>query len=223
MSKINITNFKWGEYHSYNGTWALCKCNSAGGVDIGFDVQNSPSSTKTIKYITIYFTPYNAVGDVVGCTARNQSTIGLTITGPISPGKSENGCLGDNMWWNYSIRSISISHAVVQYMDGSEEKLTGSDIGTSYEFNGCYVATAIYGSYDCPQVWTLRRYRDNTLAKTWYGRVFVRTYYAISPTLVKWFGDTAWFQRLWRGKLDRLVAKLQSDGVASTPYEDQEW
>ena len=30
---------------------------------------------------------------------------------------------------------------------------------------GCYVATAVYGSYDCPQVWTLRRYRDYTPQK----------------------------------------------------------
>ena len=28
---------------------------------------------------------------------------------------------------------------------------------------GCYVATCVYGSYDCPQVWTLRRYRDDVL------------------------------------------------------------
>ena len=58
---------------------------------------------------------------------------------------------------------------------------------------GCYIATCVYGSYDCPQVWTLRRYRDNTLGSTWYGRTFIRTYYAISPTLVKWFGKTKWF------------------------------
>ena len=32
--------------------------------------------------------------------------------------------------------------------------------------SGCYIATAVYGSYDCPQVWTLRRYRDYTLAET---------------------------------------------------------
>ena len=25
---------------------------------------------------------------------------------------------------------------------------------------GCYIATCVYGSYDCPQVWILRRYRD---------------------------------------------------------------
>ncbi len=89
--------------------------------------------------------------------------------------------------------------------------------------SGCYVATAVYGSYDCPEVWTLRRFRDCTLAETWYGRAFIRTYYAISPTLVKWFGHTNWFKKLWKGKLDRLVSKLQSKGVESTPYEDKVW
>ena len=88
---------------------------------------------------------------------------------------------------------------------------------------GCYVATCIYGSYDCPQVWTLRRYRDDTLGATWYGRLFIRTYYTISPTLVKWFGNTNWFKKLWKGKLDRMVAKLQSNGVENTPYEDKNW
>lgn len=37
---------------------------------------------------------------------------------------------------------------------------------------GCYIATFVYGSYDCSQVWTLRRFRDNTLDETWYGRFF---------------------------------------------------
>ena len=89
--------------------------------------------------------------------------------------------------------------------------------------SGCYVATCVYGSYDCPQVWTLRRYRDDALGSTWYGRLFIRTYYAISPTLVKWFGNTNWFKKLWKGKLDRMVAKLQNNGVEDTPYEDKEW
>ena len=88
---------------------------------------------------------------------------------------------------------------------------------------GCYVATAVYGSYDCPPVWTLRRYRDYTLAETWYGRAFIRTYYAISPTLVKWFSHTEWFKKLWKGKLDRMVASLNAEGVEDTPYEDRTW
>ena len=89
--------------------------------------------------------------------------------------------------------------------------------------SGCYVATAVYGSYDCPQVWTLRRYRDDTLAKTWYGRAFIHTYYAISPTLVKWFGSTDWFRNMWKPKLDRMVSNLNSEGVEDTPYEDKNW
>ena len=89
--------------------------------------------------------------------------------------------------------------------------------------SGCYVATAVYGSYDCPQVWTLRRYRDYTLAETWYGRAFVKTYYAVSPTLVKWFGHTEWFKKMWKGKLDRMVADLNAKGVKDTPYEDKVW
>lgn len=88
---------------------------------------------------------------------------------------------------------------------------------------GCYVATAVYGSYDCPEVWTLRRFRDNTLAETWYGRAFIHTYYAISPILVKWFGSTEWFKHLWKPTLDRMVETLNGKGVENTPYSDREW
>lgn len=90
-------------------------------------------------------------------------------------------------------------------------------------YSGCYIATCVYGSYDCPEVWTLRRYRDDTLASTWYGRLFIRTYYAISPTLVRWFGHTNWFKKMWRGKLDKMVASLNDNGVENTPYKDKEW
>lgn len=88
---------------------------------------------------------------------------------------------------------------------------------------GCYIATAVYGSYDCPQVWTLRRYRDSILAATWYGRTFIHVYYAISPVLVDWLGSTAWFKKLWKRRLDCMVANLQRRGIESTPYKDQEW
>lgn len=88
---------------------------------------------------------------------------------------------------------------------------------------GCYIATCVYGSYDCPPVWTLRRYRDYTLAKTWHGRAFIRAYYTISPMLVKWFGHTKWFKKIWRGKLDRMVEKLNNVGVSNMLYEDRNW
>lgn len=91
---------------------------------------------------------------------------------------------------------------------------------TSTNSGGCYIATAVYGSYDCPPVWTLRRFRDFTLAKTWYGRAFVKTYYAISPTLVRWFGNTEWFRKFWEKNLNKMVAQLQEMGYESSPYND---
>lgn len=94
---------------------------------------------------------------------------------------------------------------------------------SSSNTGGCYVATAVYGSYDCPEVWTLRRYRDYTLAETWFGRLFIFLYYAISPTLVKCFGEAVWFKNMWKPKLDKMVKRLNKQGVADTPYQDRQW
>ncbi len=86
---------------------------------------------------------------------------------------------------------------------------------------GCYIATAVYGSYDCPQVWVLRRFRDITLSKTWYGRAFIRSYYVVSPSLVKWFGKADWFQNMWKHTLDRMVGSLKQKGFSENPYNDK--
>lgn len=88
---------------------------------------------------------------------------------------------------------------------------------------GCYIATCVYGSYDCPQVWTLRRFRDYTLAESVAGRVFVKCYYAISPTVVRIFGRTKVFQYFWKHILDSWTSRLQKQGYASTPYHDRKW
>ena len=87
--------------------------------------------------------------------------------------------------------------------------------------NGCYIATAVYGSYDCPEVWTLRRFRDYTLDESWYGRLFIKCYYATSPTIVKWFGNTNWFKKFWRKRLDTMVSDLNNKGVKNTKYVDK--
>ena len=85
---------------------------------------------------------------------------------------------------------------------------------------GCYVATCVYGSYDCPEVWVLRRFRDTTLASTWYGRLFIKMYYLISPVVVKCFGKFEWFHSLFRPILNKFIDNLKSKGVGDTPYYD---
>lgn len=100
---------------------------------------------------------------------------------------------------------------------------SGSRSRPTSNTEGCYVATAIYGSYDCPEVWVLRRFRDFTLAKTWFGRAFIHTYYAVSPGLVSLLGETEWFQKIMKNKLDRLVFTLREKGINDSPYEDTNW
>ncbi|MBP3390225.1 MAG: DUF2726 domain-containing protein [Clostridia bacterium] len=87
--------------------------------------------------------------------------------------------------------------------------------------NGCYVASCVYGSYDCPQVWVLRRFRDNTLATNCFGKAFIKIYYALSPTLVKFFGRYNWFVNPCKVVLDRVVLRLQNRGLENTPYNDK--
>ncbi|MDR3048408.1 MAG: hypothetical protein LBV16_00980 [Elusimicrobiota bacterium] len=88
---------------------------------------------------------------------------------------------------------------------------------------GCYIATSIYNSYDCPQVWVLRRFRDHTLESYWYGKTFIKIYYSISPTIVKLFGKQVWFNNFFKPQLNKLVDKLKDKGIADTPYRDKNY
>ena len=39
---------------------------------------------------------------------------------------------------------------------------------------GCYIATCVYGSYDCPEVLILRQFRDERLKQNAAGRQFTQ-------------------------------------------------
>ena len=95
------------------------------------------------------------------------------------------------------------------------------DLNTSYKKKGCYIATCVYGSYDCPEVWVLRRYRDNVLYNSWYGRLFVKIYYFLSPMVVKVFGNSKWFINACKVCLDSWINKLQNKGFENCPYCDK--
>ena len=117
------------------------------------------------------------------------------------------------------LKQIQEVHKDEKYLQELINKL--SDI--YIDSGGCYIATAGYGSYDCPEVWTLRRFRDFRLGVSWYGRLFIKLYYFVSPTIVKYFGQTKLFQTFWRKKLDRFVKNLNNQGYSSLPYNDKNW
>lgn len=133
-------------------------------------------------------------------------------------GHSDPGIFGD--YNHYDANGKKTGHSNPGLLTGYTHTSTGTS-GKSSSSEGCYVATCVYGSYDCPEVWTLRRFRDNILRKNLLGKAFVKTYYAVSPTAVKLFGNTTLFKNFFKPKLDKLVKKLNKSGVDSTPYYDR--
>ena len=79
---------------------------------------------------------------------------------------------------------------------------------TNEQKSGCYIATAVYGSYDAPEVWVLRHYRDYSLRKTKPGRSFIKAYYAISPKIADWLKDAKPFNAIVKSVLDKWVKHL---------------
>ena len=119
------------------------------------------------------------------------------------------------------LQALRQEEAQQQYQQTRPQQYQQSQSSSSQKSGGCYIATAVYGSYDCPQVWTLRRYRDMELKKTFAGRCFISLYYKVSPTFVRLFGKTKAFNMCSRYFLDRFVSKLRAAGYDDTEYVDQ--
>ena len=65
----------------------------------------------------------------------------------------------------------------------SRREASSSDTQSDSPGEGCFIATTVYGNYDHPDVRRLRRFRDETLRHTAWGRAFIAWYYRYGPTL----------------------------------------
>lgn len=73
---------------------------------------------------------------------------------------------------------------------------------------GCYIATAVYGGYDEPEVRILRRYRDEVMKKSIGGRTFIKIYYALSPKVAERMKKHIYINSRVRKVLDIIVSKI---------------
>ncbi|MEX1015081.1 MAG: CFI-box-CTERM domain-containing protein [Candidatus Paceibacterota bacterium] len=69
----------------------------------------------------------------------------------------------------------------------------------------CYIATMVYGDYDHPKVRVLRKFRDEQLAKTVPGRLFINTYYKYSPEFVNITKDMKFLHKMIRILLEKTL------------------
>ena len=73
---------------------------------------------------------------------------------------------------------------------------------------GCYIATAVYGSYDCTEVLALRRFRDKTLKATAPGKLLIRIYYFASPRLATRISRSSRTSRILRVILNSVAKRV---------------
>lgn len=74
---------------------------------------------------------------------------------------------------------------------------------------GCYIATAVYRSYSAPEVLVLRKYRDEVLNKTRFGKFFIKSYYIFSPPIAGLLRYSYRLNVLSKYFLDKLVLKIK--------------
>lgn len=105
---------------------------------------------------------------------------------------------------------------VLETLDALESRIpqeparsvAASPPASSSTSGGCYIATAVYGSYEAPEVLVLRRFRDQQLSSTSAGRAFIRFYYVVSPHLVRQIEHRRLPKLSAKWALDHLVRRL---------------
>ena len=71
--------------------------------------------------------------------------------------------------------------------------------------DGCFIATAVYGSYNNPSVIVLRAFRDQFLQRSVIGEKFVLIYYKVSPCCANWLVDKPILKKVTKFFLSQFV------------------
>jgi hypothetical protein len=80
----------------------------------------------------------------------------------------------------------------------------------SNQNEGCFIATACYGSYDDSNVLVLRNFRDEYLANKVFGRMFIKTYYFFSPQLARFISKSNGLSAITRFFLVQPIVRFVS-------------
>lgn len=99
--------------------------------------------------------------------------------------------------------------------DISENSILDNNVNIKNNTNkgkqeGCYIATAVFGSYNAPEVLILRRFRDEIMLNNIFGTIFVKIYYRLSPTFAIWLKDSRLTNLYVRNILNYIIKKIRN-------------
>ncbi len=132
--------------------------------------------------------------------SMGYSTLGILTSVPLNKNPHVFLVDGKNRDLSNIIRISNREH-VLSPASGKSKKKRGA----------CFIATACYGSYDCPQVMILRNFRDEVLRQSHTGRYLIFIYYRFSPYVAAWLNrNPVPFKRITRSCLDIVIKLLNS-------------
>lgn len=99
--------------------------NSVGGCDLSFYFTNK--SSKTIKYLYVDCLFFNAVDDIVSCTARYSRVFDGVVTGPVHTGEKGGG-IWDCVIYNWSAKYAKIKSITICYLDNTSISINSNDV-----------------------------------------------------------------------------------------------
>jgi len=80
----------------------------------------------------------------------------------------------------------------------------------TYEGSGCFIATASYGTPFAKEIDVLRQWRDKSLMTNLFGKVFVKFYYVVSPTIAHFISKSEKLKEVVRSVLNPFVKHLKN-------------
>ena len=100
--------------------------------------------------------------------------------------------------------------AVVAYYKGKPKIVQNCTIHQyMVSSEGCFIATAVYGSYGADEVLVLREFRDRELASSGVGRFTIRFYYLVSPPIAELLEVFPFAKKPTKYVLDKIVSNRQ--------------
>ncbi len=105
----------------------------------------------------------------------------------------------------YIVEKTSYDWTECPHCGGRTDSSGNATQGSSGE--GCFVATAVYGDYEHPDVRRLRFFRDKTLRHFALGRTFITWYYRYGPDLADHVRDNSFLKQSTRWALEQFVKR----------------